>query len=104
MASKGELTSYFESNQLMKMMEQVINPAQSVTIGQLRNWIKPTIGFKADLDDYKVLAQICHVKRPSEKALMKNYVAKNTVQKVQSKTIRLDRDGRVIIMRYVCYF
>ena len=103
MAWSGELTSYFESNQIPKLMDDIINPAVAVSIKKLKEWIKPSTGFSEEEDDYKLLAQICNIKKPNEKAIGKQYIAKNDVKRVQSKTIKIDRDGRMILLRFHLY-
>lgn len=102
MTWRGELTSYFETNQLNLLMSEVINPAESVSINRLSTWVKEE-GFNPELDDYKVLAQICHVKKANEKSIAKQYQATNSVQKAHSKTFKLDRDGRIIVLRFLYY-
>lgn len=98
-SSGGELMTFFENNQLDEMMTEVIEKCVTVSIAELRSWIQPR-GFIPEADFYKVLAQICHIKKPSMKALGKQYnFANASANKVQGKSQTMDKDGRILLLR-----
>ena len=105
-ALQGVLYSYLRQGKLDEMMNNVVMPARNVTIDDLESWMteygfmQPEVG-EEESEDYKVVAQIIHIKRPDLKKPEKTYVIKNQMNtRSMPKTYSLaDQNSRVVILR-----
>jgi hypothetical protein len=107
---QGATYSYLVLNKIPEMMRDLVEPARDVSVSTLDSWSGP-LGFRVpeanddESEDYKLLAQIVHMKRPDPRKQEKVYNVKATSSKnpVPRPYNTGDGNGRIILFRYYHY-
>jgi hypothetical protein len=104
---QGVVYHYLKNSQIQAMMEDCVIPARDVTVDILASWMTD-LGFippeveEEESEDYKLLAQIVHVKKPDGRKKDKEYTLrlKDSNTRAPRSYSMADQNGRVVIMRY----
>lgn len=97
---QGSLGSYLESgnsDDLKAMFEDIIEPADSITINDLAKRLDQGGSFAPPSDSWKVVAQIVHMKRPLPKDYGKEY-------KFGARVRKLDANSRILLLRLLFFW